>query len=86
MEIKAEIHFAWQPELQISGSIEDDYPYFSKKTYVVTPRYNCLHETVLMIGHKIWFNGKLWKIIPVAPSYLEHCWQPRTCSGSKGST
>ena len=25
-----------------------------------------------MMGHKICFNGKIWKIIPVTPSYLEH--------------
>ena len=28
--------------------------------------------TVLMEGHKIRFNGKIWKIIHVTHSYLEH--------------
>ena len=34
------------------------------KTYVVTPHYNRLDETVLMVGHKICFYGKIWLIIP----------------------
>ena len=41
MEIKAEIHFAWQPELQIRGSIEDNSKMIiliSQRKHVVTPR------------------------------------------------
>ena len=26
-----------------------------------------------MMGHKIYFDGKMWLIIPVTPSYLELC-------------
>ena len=33
------------------------------KTYVVTPHYNRLDETVLMMGHKICFYGEIWLII-----------------------
>ena len=29
------------------------------KTYVVTPHKNRLGETILMVGHNIWFNGKV---------------------------
>ena len=29
---------------------------------------------VLMMGHKICFYGEIWLIIPVTPSYLEHCY------------
>ena len=47
------------------------------KTYVVTPHLNCLNKTVLMMGHKISFNEKIWIIIPelalLIPSYLMHC-------------
>ena len=25
------------------------------------------------MGHKIYFNGEIWLIIPVLPYYLEHC-------------
>ena len=36
----------------------------SMKTYVLTPHNNRLGETVLMMGHIICFNGKIWIIIP----------------------
>ena len=48
---------------QIKRGIEN----FSTKTYVVTPHWNHLGETALMMGHKICFDGKIWKIIPVTP-------------------
>ena len=34
------------------------------KTYVVTPYYNRIDETVLMMGRKICFYGEIWLIIP----------------------
>ena len=37
---------------------------FSTKTYVVTPHYSCLDETVVMVGHKVCFNGEILLIIP----------------------
>ena len=37
--------------------------YFSMETYVVTPHWKRLGETVLMRGHKICFYGKIWLII-----------------------
>ena len=40
------------------------FSYFSTKTYVVTPHYNRLDETVLMMAHKICFNGEIGLIIP----------------------
>ena len=27
-----------------------------------------------MMGHKIHFSEEIWLIIPVIPSYLEHCY------------
>ena len=33
------------------------------KTYVVTPHWNCLGKTILMMGHNIGFKGVIWKII-----------------------
>ena len=42
----------------------------------MTPHENRLNVTVLMVGHKICFCGEIWliiRIIPVTPSYLEHC-------------
>ena len=39
------------------------------KTYVVTHHQKGLDETILIMGHKICFNGEIWKIwkIPVMP-------------------
>ena len=42
------------------------------KTYVVTPHWNCLCETVLVIGHNmigrnIYFKGVLWELIHKLP-------------------
>ena len=34
----------------------------------MTPHYNCLGE---MRGNNVCFDRKIWKIIPVTPSYLE---------------
>ena len=55
----------------------DNFSCFSMKTYVVTHHKNRLNETVPTTGHKIFFGGKnldnYSKIIPVIPSYLEHC-------------
>ena len=43
----------------------------------MTPHYNRLDETVLLMGRNIYFEGVIWKIIPelslFTPSYLEHC-------------
>ena len=68
-DISIFIHVA---ELQITEGIEDFF-YFSVKTNVVTPYQNRLNETVLMMGHRIYFYGNIWiiirKIIPVIPSY-----------------
>ena len=36
----------------------------SPRKHVLTPHYNNLNETVLMMGHKICFHGEIWKIIP----------------------
>ena len=36
----------------------------SQKKNVVTPHYNRLAKTVLMMGHNIIFKGGIWKIIP----------------------
>ena len=48
--------------------IEDNskiiFPYFSKKTYIVTPHWNHLAETVLMRGHNLGFYGEIRKITP----------------------
>ena len=33
------------------------------KTMVVTPHFNCLGETILLMGHNILFKGVLWEII-----------------------
>ena len=44
--------------------IIQSFSYFSTKTYVLTPHSNHLEETVLMMGHKICFNGKMWIINP----------------------
>ena len=38
----------------------------------MTPHENRLNETVLMVGHKK-FLANYPRIIPVTPSYLEHC-------------
>ena len=48
-----------QTELQMGWSTK-----VSTKTYVVTPHWNRLNETVLMMGHKICFYGEIWLIIP----------------------
>ena len=58
----------WVAELQRRGrDIEDNseiiFSYFPSKTYVVTPHYNRLTETVLTRGHNACFYGKRWKII-----------------------
>ena len=54
-------------ELQIRRGIRDNsnFPYFSLKTYVVTPPLNRLDEMVLMMGHNACFYAKMWKIIPL---------------------
>ena len=60
--------FAYKTELQLRRGIEDkskdNFSYFSTKTYVVTPHYNRLDETVLTMGDKICFHGGMWLIIP----------------------
>ena len=46
-----------------------------QKTYFVTPHYNRLSKTTLMMCHNIRFYGAIWKIITklsVLP-HLEHC-------------
>ena len=43
--------------------IEDNFSYFSMKTYAATPHLNHFDETVLKMGHKICFNS-VWMIIP----------------------
>ena len=43
---------------------DDNFSYFSLKTYVVTPHLNRLDEMVQMRGHNICFNAELIKIIP----------------------
>ena len=45
-------------------NIKNIFFYFSMKTYVVTPHQNHLNEMVLMMGHKICFNGEIWPVIP----------------------
>ena len=34
------------------------------KTYVVTPHYNRINETILMMGHNVCLEGTIWKINP----------------------
>ena len=57
------------PKLQIRGGIKDIskifFSYFQLK-HVVTPHKNGrnLDEMVLMMGHKIFFDGEVWIIIP----------------------
>ena len=41
------------------GEFKDNFSYFSTKTYVVTLHWNRLNETVLMMGHKIFFYGEI---------------------------
>ena len=41
--------------------IEDNFSYFSLKSYVVTPHLNCLDETVQMRGHNLRFYAELTK-------------------------
>ena len=43
---------------------EDNFSYYSKKTYVKTPHWNRLDEMVLMMGHKMCFYVEIWIIIP----------------------
>ena len=45
------------------GIEEDNFSYFSTKTYVMTPHLNRLGETILMMGSNIPFKGVIWKII-----------------------
>ena len=44
-----------QTEYTASDSERDNFPYFSIKTYIVTPHKNGFCETVLMRGHNICF-------------------------------
>ena len=44
--------------------IEDNFSYFSLKSYIVTPHLNRLNKTVQMRGHNICFYPELTKIIP----------------------
>ena len=62
----------------IRGGIEDkdNFSNFSTKTYVVTPHWNCLEETVPMMGHKyvLWRNvANYSSTITVTLSYLQAC-------------
>ena len=45
--------------------IRDDFSYFTRKPYVVTPHLNCLIEMVQRMGHNIRFCAELTKIIPI---------------------
>ena len=66
-------------EFQIRGGFEDNLmliSYFSMKTYVVTPHYNRLIKTVLMMGHKICLYGEMGLIIAklsLLPLLLHFC-------------
>ena len=54
-------------ELQIRWGIKDKSKIIfliSQRNHFVTPHQNRLDETVLMMGLKICFNGKIWRIIP----------------------
>ena len=49
------------PEFQIRGGIADNSKIIflvSQQKHVVTPHYNRLGETILMMGHSICFMGK----------------------------
>ena len=55
-------------ELQIRRDVEDNskiiFLISELKKYVVTSHQSCLDEMVLMMGHKIYFYGEIWLIIP----------------------
>ena len=55
-------------KLQIREGTEDNSKIFflryQQKTYVVTPHYNHLDKTVIMMGHKTCFYGEISLIIP----------------------
>ena len=66
--VRARIRTSRAPDKRVyRGEIKDNFSSFSMKTYVVTPHYNRLDETVLMMSHKICFNGKISQltIIPI---------------------
>ena len=43
---------------------DENFSYFSRKPYVMTPHLNCLIESVQMRGHNKLFYAALTKIIP----------------------
>ena len=47
---------------RLEGESRDNFPYFSIKTYIVTPHLNRLTEMVLMRGHNIRFVEKKEKL------------------------
>ena len=49
--------------MTVFDTSEINFSYFSIKTCIVTPHYNCLDVMVLMRGHNICFGGELTKII-----------------------
>ena len=58
--VRARIRTSRAPDKRVyRGEIKDNFSSFSMKTYVVTSHYNRLDETVLMMSHKICFNGKI---------------------------
>ena len=46
------------------------------KTYVVTPHYNRLDKTDLMMAHKICFSEEIWIIITKLSLLLLLIWSP----------
>ena len=59
---------------QIKRVIEDNFHYFSIKTYVVGTHWNCLAEAILMSTHNICFYGEIMKIIlQLSPSTHHIC-------------
>ena len=57
----------------------------------MTPHYNHLDETVLMMGHKICFNEEIWIVIPKLSLLLLLIWSTAynylkySCSASASS-
>ena len=47
----------------MSKTTASEMIYFSTKSYIVTPHWNRLTETVLVRGHNICLNGKIRIII-----------------------
>ena len=48
--------------LQFQIRSRDKFPYFSSKTYIVTPHYNLLVETVLIRGDSVCFQLEIRRI------------------------